>query len=47
MGAKAEEMRKLLQCPEGYDFVIALALGYALDTKEAHDLRPEKIVRIR
>ena len=47
MGAKSDDMRKLLQCPEGYDFVIALALGYALDTKEAHDLRPEKICRIR
>jgi hypothetical protein len=46
MGEKAEELRRRLGCPEGYDFVIALALGYAADTKEAHDLREEKISRI-
>ena len=45
-GNKADELRKKLQCPDGYDFVIAIALGYAADTKEAHDLRPEKISRI-
>ena len=43
MGGKAEELRRRLGCPEGYDFVIALALGYAADTKEAHDRREEKI----
>ena len=47
MGEKADELRARLGCPEGYDFVIALALGYATDTKEAHDLREEKISRIR
>ena len=46
MGEKADVLRAKLQCPEGYDFVIALALGYAADTKEPHDLRPEKISRI-
>ena len=45
-GEKAEELRSKLQCPEGYDFVIALALGYASDTKDPHDLREEKISRI-
>ena len=45
-GAKADELRSRLECPEGYDFVIALALGYAADTKEAHGLREEKISRI-
>ena len=45
-GEKAEELRSKLQCPDGYDFVIALALGYSTDTKEAHDLREEKISRI-
>ena len=45
-GEKGDELRALLKCPEGYDFVIALALGYAADTKEAHDLREEKISRI-
>ena len=47
LGEKADELRARLGCPEGYDFVIALALGYATDTKEAHDLREEKISRIR
>ena len=45
-GEKADELRTRLSCPEGYDFVIALALGYAADTKEPHDLREEKITRI-
>ena len=45
-GDKADELRAKLQCPEGYDFVVALALGYATDTKNAHDLREEKIRRI-
>jgi len=47
MGEKADELRSRLECPEGYDFVIALALGYATDTKDAHDLREEKIHRIK
>ena len=46
-GEKANELRARLECPEGYDFVIALALGYASDTKEPHDLREEKISRTR
>lgn len=45
-GDKADELRAKLQCPEGYDFVIAIALGYSTDMKEAHDLREEKISRI-
>ena len=46
-GEKADELRERLGCPEGYDFVIAMALGYAADTKEPHDLREEKITRIK
>lgn len=45
-GEAAEELRTKLQCPEGYDFVVALALGYANDMKGPHDLRKEKISRI-
>ena len=30
MGEKADTLRQKLQCPEGYDFVVALALGYAI-----------------
>lgn len=46
-GDKAEALKKRLECPEGYEFVIALALGYATDTKDSHGLREEKISRIR
>ena len=45
-GDKADAFRERLKCPEGYDFVIAIALGTATDMKEAHDLREEKISRI-
>ena len=45
-GEKADELRERLGCPDGYDFVIALAVGYAADSKEPHDLREEKISRI-
>ena len=47
MGDKADELRSRLECPEGYDFVIALSLGYATDDKPAHDLREENISRIK
>ena len=45
-GENADKLRKRLDCPEGYDFVIALSLGYANDMKEAHELHEEKISRI-
>jgi nitroreductase len=45
-GDRADELRTRLECPEGYDFVVAIALGYADDNKEAHDLREENISRI-
>ena len=45
-GEKGDAFRKRLACPEGYDFVIALALGYSTDTTDAHGLREEKISRI-
>ena len=47
LGQKADQLRARLACPEGYDFVIALALGYADDTKDPHDLREKNISRIR
>ena len=46
-GEKADDLRARLECPDGHDFVVALALGYARDDKNAHDLREEKISRIR
>ena len=45
-GDKADELRTKSQCPDRYDFVIAIALGYSTDMKESHDLREEKISRI-
>lgn len=45
-GDMADELRARLECPQGYDFVVALALGYATDNKEAHDQREENISRI-
>ena len=44
-GDKADELRARLDCPDGYDFVIALAMGYATDDKKAHDMRKENISR--
>ena len=46
-GRKADDLRKRLACPDGYDFVIAISLGYAEDMKEAHELQEEKISRIK
>ena len=46
-GEKADELKKRLACPDGYEFMIAVALGYATDTKDAHKENPEKITRIR
>ncbi len=33
---KAEDFRKALQFPEGWDFVIAIAVGVPADTKDPH-----------
>ena len=46
-GDQADRLRERLQCPEGYDFVVAIALGYAEDAKDPHGLRQEKISRIQ
>jgi len=45
-GSKAEELKKKLQCPDGYDFVIAVSLGFSTDDKDAHEKHAEKISRI-
>ena len=47
MGDGADRLREKLQCPDDYDFVVAIALGYAEDTKDPHGLRKEKISRIK
>ena len=45
-GDRATELKTRLECPDGYDFVVALALGYATDQKNAHDLRFDNISHI-
>jgi len=45
-GSKAEALKKKLQCPDGYDFVIAVSLGFSTDDKDAHEKHAEKISRI-
>ncbi len=40
---RAEEFRKALRFPEGYDFTIAIAIGYAAASKEAHPVDAGKV----
>lgn len=40
---KADHFRKALQFPEGWDFVIAIAVGVPADTKPAHPVAEGKI----
>jgi nitroreductase len=42
-GGKADYLGKLLKFPEGYKFAVAIAIGIATDTKEAHPVEPGKI----
>jgi len=42
-GSRADEFRRALQFPEGWDFVIAVALGVPADTKEAHPVKPDRV----
>ena len=42
-GARAKYFSRLLKFPEAYEFVIAVAIGNALDNKAAHPVRPDKI----
>ena len=43
IGDRKEYFEKLLKFPEGYEFAIAIAIGEAADTKEAHPVEPGKI----
>lgn len=40
-GDKAEEFKKALQFPAGWDFVIAIAVGVPADTKDAHPVKAD------
>ena len=42
-GDRAEEFKKALHFPEGWDFVIAIAVGVPADTKEAHPVKEDRI----
>ena len=42
-GERADEFRKALHFPEGWDFVIAIAIGVPADTKDAHAVRKDRI----
>ena len=42
-----DELREKLACPEGSDFVIALAVGTPADDKPAHPQHPEKIKYVK
>ena len=42
-GDRAEEFKKALLFPEGWDFVIAIAVGVPTDTKEAHPVKEDRI----
>ena len=40
---KADAFRRALHFPEGWDFVIAIAVGVPADTKDAHPVKEERI----
>ena len=42
-GDQAEEFKKALQFPAGWDFVIAIAVGVPADTKEAHPVKEDRV----
>ena len=43
LGDKADNFRKALHFPEGWDFVIAIAVGVPTDTKPAHEVKEDRI----
>jgi nitroreductase len=43
VGPRGEYFKKIVKFPETYEFAVAIAIGYALDTKEAHTVEPGKI----
>lgn len=42
-GPRAKHFAQLLKFPDNHEFAVAIAIGYALDTKEAHPVKPNKI----
>ena len=47
VGEEAEELRKALHFPEGFDFMIALAVGYPATGKDAHVVHPDRVTILK
>jgi nitroreductase len=45
-GPRAKYFAKLLKFPDTYEFAVAVAIGNALDTKDAHPIEPDKIAYV-
>lgn len=43
LGDRADEFRQALRFPEGWDFVIAIAVGVPADTKGPHPVKEDRI----
>ena len=46
-GDRADELKKMLQFPEGHRFIIAISLGIPTDDKSAHPVQENKISYIK
>ena len=45
-GPRGDYFKNKLQFPDKYEFGVAIAIGYANDTKGAHPIEPDKIVYV-
>ena len=46
-GPRAEELKKRLEFPEGFEFGITVLIGTASSGKEPHELEWDKVIRIK
>lgn len=46
-GPEADEFRKRLGFPDGFDYILSVAIGYPNTTKEAHPILPDRITIVR
>ena len=46
-GSRGDYFKKLLDFPDTYEFAVAIAIGTAMGTKEAHPVGPDKISYIK
>ena len=46
-GPDGDELRKTLQFPEGYDFMVAVSVGLPAGTKQAHQIEKDLITYIK